>query len=94
MALNRFAVNVLRQALGDRAAGDEITTLLNTHLSGTLSVRTKRIIKHAYGSRADGTAFITAAEASSALSATNLAKLGQTLGSSKVAALIAAELIA
>lgn len=94
MALNRYAVAVLKDGLGDRAAAQEVVTLLNTHASGTLSSRTKRIIREAMGSRADGNVVITAFQASTALPATTVAELGHALGSRRGAALIAAELIA
>jgi hypothetical protein len=94
MALSLYAVTALKNAIGNSAAGQEIVTLLDTHASGTLSARTKRMLKNIFQSRADATSFITAVEARSALAATNVARLGVAIGNRKAAALIAAELVA
>lgn len=94
MALSTFAKQQLRFAVGDASIANEVATLIDTHAAGTLSSRTKRALRAFYGSAADAASFITAVQASSALAATDVAKLGCALGSRKAADLIAAELIA
>ena len=80
--------------MGDIPAANEIATLIDTHAAGTLGGRTKQTLKAFYGCLPDAKSFITAVEASSALAASDVAKLGCALGSRKAADLIAAELIA
>lgn len=94
MALGNFVRQQMGFAIGDRGISKEVADLIDTHASGTLSARAKRTLRAFFGSRADAAGFITAVEASSALAATDVAKLGQALGSRKAAALVAAELIA
>lgn len=94
MALAQNVRQALRNGLGNTSAAEELITLINTHASGTLSQRTKGIVRAAFGSLADAAPFITAVEASSALNATTLAKLGISIGDRNAASLIAAELIA
>ena len=94
MALSTFVKQQMRFALGDIPAANEVATLINTHGAGTLGTRCKQTLRSAFGSSADAKSFITAVEASSALAATDVAKLGATLGSRAAAVAIAAELIA
>lgn len=94
MALSTFVKQQLWFSMGDVAAANEVATLIDTHGAGTLSSRTKTTLRSFFGSLADAQTFITAVQASSALAATDVAKLGCALGSRKAADLIAAELIA
>lgn len=94
MALSTFAKQQLRFSMGDVAAANEVATLIDTHGAGTLSSRTKTNLRSFFGSRADAAPFITAVEASSALAATDVAKLGRALGNRHVAELVADELLA
>ena len=94
MALNTYAKQQLRFGMGDTASANEVAALIDTHAAGTLSTRTKFTLRSCFASAADAATFITAVEASSALAATDVAKLGRALGSRKAADLIAAELIA
>lgn len=94
MALHNFVRQQLGFAIGDRGIGKEVADLIDTHAAGTLSQRAKRTLRSLFCSRADANSFITAVEASSALAAHDVAKLGEALNSHKAAALVAAELIA
>lgn len=92
MALSTAVKQQLRFALGDIPAANEVAALIDTAAAGTLGSRCKRTLRAAFGSSADAKSFITAVEASSALDATDVAKLGATLGSRSAAVAIAAAL--
>jgi len=93
MALAAKVVADLRMGLGDAAAATELTTLLNSHATGTLGTKTRQCLRTCFASLADAKTFITAVEGHTALSAHIVAQLGRGLGSRYAATKIAAELL-
>jgi hypothetical protein len=93
MAIGTRTREVMAFSMGDRAAAVEVANLIDSHGAGTLSVRTKNVLRAFFGSLADARNFIAAVTGHTALAATDVAKLGQSLRSRKAATVIAAELL-
>lgn len=93
MALGTFAEQALAAAIADRGAAAEVVAVVNTDGGGTLSGRARRILRNAFGSSADGNAFISAVENGTGLSATNVDNLGRMVGFRQVAVLFRDEML-
>ena len=93
MALAAKVVADLRMGLGDGAAATELTTLLNSHTTGTMGTRLKQCLRTCFASNADAKTFITAVEGHTALSAHIQSQFGRGLGSRYAATKVAAELL-
>ncbi len=91
MALANYVREQMSFAMGNRQAADEVCDLIDTDGVGTLSRRTKYVLRSTFANAADGNDFITTVEAGSGLSGHQTALLGVALCSRQAAALIQAE---